>query len=167
MAEVRPPAKINWDLFSALYILDGLLTVCLCFCTGLSLELVRLSRGLLAAALPLSGSVSSHSVELRGRMRNVHSILGGLSMPPVKCSSHRFCFMITLLAVATSGRRSKGSVGCEADRAGGCRRAALPLGSDLNPLHLGDSSELLSRRAGGVEFVRSALGELKRGRCCC
>lgn len=71
--------------------------------------------------------------------------------------------MDRLLAVATNGRRSTGSAGCDADR-------AVFLGvSELKPLlllRLGDSSELLRRRPGGVEFVRSALGEVKRGRGC-
>ena len=100
-------------------------------------------------------------------MRNVHSTLGGLRMPPVKCCSLRFCFIEMLLAVATSGRRSTISAGCEAERTE-CWRAELPLGSEWKPLllllllHLGDSSELLSRLPGGVELVRIELGELKR-----
>lgn len=143
------------------------LTVLLCFCTGLSCKLVKLSRCLPAAAEALpappppaaAAAPSLHSVELRGRICRVqHSVAffaGGLNIPvPVKWSSLRFCFMGKCCAVATSGERGAGT-------------RLLPqllLGSELNPLvlpaFLGDSSVLLRRRC-------PVLGEWKRGRCCC
>lgn len=128
----------------------------LCFCTGLSCKLVRLSRCLPAAPPPAPPlAASAHKVELLGRICNVHSA-DGLNMPPVKCNSLRFCFIGRCCALATSGRRSSSSSkGCEEQRALDKRLAALLLGSELKPqlwLLLGERSVLLRRRCPAGEL---------------
>lgn len=111
-------------------------------------------------------------VELRGRIRSEHSAkaLGGLTAPPVKCSSLRLCFMERPEPTATRGwRRWMGGVstGWEVDLPGSRLEVPAVTGSELKPLvpaALGDSSELLSRRWAS-EAVLGDAGELTRWRC--
>lgn len=106
-------------------------------------------------------------VELRGRILRVHSAvaLGGLTAPPVKCSSLRLCFMEMPELTATRGCRlcvGGVSTGWEADLVGTLFAVADATGSEVNPLapgDLGDSSELLRRRCAWTPPLLEALGE--------